>query len=91
MSSLHTETRGRFRWLETVECDADLTIPPHAPSRRGRCRTVDGADVPIVFVTDLAGGEVTLTVQQAAELVAALCELPDPMPGYGRMPTTASG
>lgn len=36
--------------------------------------------MPIVFVTDLAGGEVTLTVQQAAELVATLCELPDPMP-----------
>ncbi len=80
MTSLHIETRGRFRWLATVEDDADLTL------RTARAvlpcglvvERVDGAGAPILFVTDLTGCEVTLTMQQSTELAAALGELPDP-------------
>lgn len=83
MSALHTETRGRFRWLQTVE-DADgLTIrTARAELSSGivvECvTTCDSTDVDgaVVFVTDLAGCEATLTTEQATELVAALSELP---------------
>lgn len=80
MTSLHIETRGRFRWLETVECDADLTLrTARAVLPSGLVvERVDGAGAPILFVTDLTGCEVTLIMQQSTELSAALAELPDP-------------
>lgn len=80
MNQLHTETRGRFRWLQTMECEAGVTI------RTARAQLscgvvierVDSAGAPLVFVTDLTGCEVTLSVGQSAELGVALGELPGP-------------
>ncbi len=62
VNALHTETHGRFRWLRTVECDADVTIrTARAELPTGLViERVDGANTPLVFVTDLAGSEVTL-------------------------------
>lgn len=83
MNQLHNETRGHFRWLQTVECDADVTIrtararlPTGLIVERVNTCERDGADVAIVFVTDLAGCEVTLSTEQTAELGLALGELP---------------
>ncbi len=83
MNQLHTETLGRFRWLQTVECDAGVTIrtararlPTGLIVERVNTCERDGADVAIVFVTDLAGCEVTLSTEQSAELGLALDELP---------------
>lgn len=81
MSSLHTETRGRFRWLRTTECDdADVTIlTARAELPTGLIvERIDGAAAPIVFVTDASGREVELSPEQSAELGAALGELPRP-------------
>jgi hypothetical protein len=80
MNALHTETRGSFRWLQIVECDDDVTIR----TARAQLPTglvverVEAGAVPVMFVTDLAGSEVTLTAEQAAELAIALDELPVP-------------
>ncbi len=84
MSAWHTETRGRFRWAESVEDDGDLTIRcarAELPSgltveRVDTCEPGDGPDAAVIFVTDRGGCEVTVTVEQAAELAAALTELP---------------
>lgn len=37
---------------------------------------VDGAHTPLVFIIDAAGVELTVTMEQSAELSAALGELP---------------
>lgn len=78
MNALHSQTRGRFVWLETVECDAGVTIrTARAELPTGLViERVDGADEPLVFVTDAAGREITVTTEQSAELFAALSELP---------------
>lgn len=80
MSSWHSESRGRYRWSRTVECDAGVTIRTARAEIAGGLviERVDGAAAPIVFVTDVAGCEVTLTVEQSAALGAALGELPAP-------------
>ncbi|MPZ65362.1 MAG: hypothetical protein GEU83_07530 [Pseudonocardiaceae bacterium] len=87
MNQLQTETRGRFRWLKTVECDDDAgvtfrTARAQLPTglfveRVNTCEG-DGTVAAMVFVTDLAGCEVTLSTEQSAELRAALGELPAP-------------
>lgn len=84
MSALHRETCGRFRWLETVEDDnagrmirtARAALPTGVVVERVDTCDRDGAAGTVVFVCDLAGCEVTLSTEQATELVAALGELP---------------
>lgn len=83
VNSLHTETRGRFRWLETVEDDDGLTfrtvrvcLPGGLAVERVETCGHDGEDVTVVFVGDRAGNEMVLTTQQSTELGAALGELP---------------
>lgn len=83
MNQLHTEARGRFRWLQTVEHDDGLTIrtartelPTGLVIERVDTCQHDGADVSRVFVTDPAGCEVTLSAEQSTELGVALGELP---------------
>lgn len=77
MNHLHTETRGAFRWLRTAECDDDAGVTFRtAPAQLSTGLIVervvtyerDGADVTMVFVTDLAGCEVGLPAEQSAEL-----------------------
>ncbi len=79
MSSWHTETRGRFRWLETVE-DGDEGIEIRMTRTELACglvvERVTGARTPLVFITDAAGVELTVTAEQSVELGAALGELP---------------
>jgi hypothetical protein len=88
VNALHTETRGQFRWLLTVECDADVTIrTARAELPTGLViERMDGAHVPLAFVTDLAGSEVTLSMEQADELANALGELPALDDGTGNGP-----
>lgn len=78
MSSFHTERRGRFRWLETVEDDEGVTL--RTARTEFACglvvERVDGARTPLVFITDAAGVELTVTAEQSVELGAALSELP---------------
>lgn len=83
MSALHGEARGRFQWLETVEDDAGLTIrtaraqlPSGLVVERVNACGGDDADEGAVFISDVAGCEVTLTTAQSVELGAALGELP---------------
>lgn len=83
MNQLQTETRGAFRWLRTIECDdagggvtirtARAQLPSGLVVER-----VDTAGAPLVFVTDPGGCEIELSAEQAAELAAALGELPAP-------------
>jgi hypothetical protein len=80
VSALHTETRGRFRWLCTVEdCDGATVHTARTELPSGvtveRITTHDPAgECAVVFVTDLADGEITLSAGEAVELRAALDE-----------------
>ncbi len=82
MNQLQTETRGRFRWLRTVGCDDEAGVTFRTARAQLPCGLVvervdtcerDGTDdVAMVFVTDLAGCEIELSVEQSAEMGAAL-------------------
>lgn len=50
MSSWHSESRGRYRWLRTVECDADVTIRTARAELAGGLviERVDAAAAPLV-------------------------------------------
>lgn len=84
MNALHKEHRGRFRWLTTVEDGHGSTVrtaraelPSGLVVERVETREKGGTGAAVVFINDLTDlGEITLTEQQAAELVAALGELP---------------